>query len=749
MSAESTPAPEIPKHIVSSHWWHFLFWHVWTFLSVLISGILLWLNFSQYAIGGELGTSSGSSADIIGALQLGIKAHELLIVASLITIARQMIIGNLLDGGLVLGLLGAESALTTPSFIVTEEFRQSFLFGCRKFFNSESPINRQMFWLSLFVLWACILSSLAGPASGVLMIPRVDWHRLSKQLYTPPSFNTYPNIMIGSGGDNSSPGIFESGVGFFPGLNYWEYYFDNAAWDAILASDDDLFHRFVEGGVVAYINTTGTYGRELDGTWSGGTNITCGMASGSAEVRTNTWEMSPTPMNETKNGWRAVKSTINLVTLNSVVTCRARERIPCTPTSTLSGNYSDPDWCYTSVGDSFSSGTLRTSRNLLLAADYGTYNSRVWITEGPRIAANNHYSDSIEVIFEQGPLEDLVFENGETSFNLTVCTFSGALVSGIGTALGTHFASEKIEYFNYALTPNGTQAPPRRILFHENWLDRAYAVDGEQWDNISSVHPDPFSYPARPRTIAPPHNVLAAFGNTIRDVGSYYNGTEALPAEVAVGGALAYLLSWTPGSDSQFAMRYEDIPSRFTDGLGPRESWTTEYVYKVYQEGFMFRLSTRTGYLGVLVLGLHAITAILASLWQLFVTRRVILGWTNTPEYMMLGAGSHSLTAAYPNTCAGIAAKGALGGIIMLKETIPNTNSSDTTSEHLNVMADSKEASFGARPDDRIPHLEIVACNPESVDRNPESVDRTGKVNFKDTTKKYGFDGGRRGSGKI
>lgn len=151
MSEKSSPTTETPKHIVSTHWWHFLAWHSWTVTSLTVTATLLWLNFTEYAIGGEIGRSPKSSADILGALQLAIKAHELLIVASLITIARQMIIGDLLDGGIVLGLLGAEASFSTPSFVFTGEFTQSFLFGLRSIYKSEKdPIYRKMLWLASF-----------------------------------------------------------------------------------------------------------------------------------------------------------------------------------------------------------------------------------------------------------------------------------------------------------------------------------------------------------------------------------------------------------------------------------------------------------------------------------------------------------------------------------------------------------------------------------------------------------------------
>lgn len=459
MSGKSPPEPEAPKHIVSSHWWHFVGWHVWTVVSLTVTAVLMWLNFSQFAIGGELGRSPQSSANIIGALQLAIKAHELLIVASLITIARQMIIGNLLDGGIVLGLLGAESALTTPSFIFTGEYRQSLMFGLRSISKKgNTSVNRRVLWLAVFVFWACVLSSLAGPASGVLMIPRVDWHLFGERTYTPHIDNTYPNIMIGTGGAHDDTNVFEWPVELAPGLKYWQYYFENSSWNATLAEEDDFYHKFGDGGHAAHINTTGSYGRSLDDFWSGGTNVTCGMQAKSIEIQENTWEKFPIRMNETRKDWRAVKSTINVVALNGLVTCRAREKIPCA-TTVVSGNHSDPDWCYKSVEYSPSSGVLRTSRNLLLAADFGEANSRVWVTEGPRIAANSHYSDSIEVIFEAGPPEnDTAQFDNIVSFNLTVCSFSGAFVAGIGTALGTHFTPEKIEYFNYALKPDGKHA---------------------------------------------------------------------------------------------------------------------------------------------------------------------------------------------------------------------------------------------------------------------------------------------------
>lgn len=123
----------------------------------------------------------------------------------------------------------------------------------------------------------------------------------------------------------------------------------------------------------------------------------------------------------------------------------------------------------------------RTSRNLLLAADFGAGQSkRVWIREGIKIAANNHYSDS----FEPKALPSA----NRTASDLTVSTFSGALVAGIGTALGTHNTIERIQDFNYAIRPDGKYSSPRRLLFHENWLDRAFTVGGPLQENLPTFN---------------------------------------------------------------------------------------------------------------------------------------------------------------------------------------------------------------------------------------------------------------------
>lgn len=534
-------------------------------------------------------------------------------------------------------MLGADASLAVPSFIVSAEYSQAFWVGLQAAFgygkSEYLQVHRKVFRLALFILWASALSALAGPSSAVLMIPRVDWNPFDQREYSPPgSGGVFPNIMIES--LNRDSGLLALYPADFLGLEYWDFYFSNSAWNE--SNLDDVNHHFGDIRSTVYINTTSSYNRELHDKWDGGTTVTCMMQNGFQGIQDNTWAQMH--MNDIGKGWRGLKSIVNVNALNASVTCRDRDKIPCNATTVLSGNSSDPDWCYMSFNKIYSDPeTLRRGQDLLLVADYGydIDSSRVWITEGPRSVENQHYSESIEVVFEGRPPSD----SPDVAFNLTVCSFSGALVAGIGTTLGARNTPSKIEYFDYVCKPDRSQSKPRKLLFHENWLDNAYSIElplpyepTEPVRNTSRTDPFSFEFPQRPRIDAPRYNLLGMFGNNTRKAGSRSNAiddqTQALSIEVIVGGALAYLLAWTPTAVSQYSMPYEDIPWEFTEGLGGQVSWPTKYVVEVYREGYVFRISTRTGYLGCTVLLLHAFTAIVASLWQLFrmPTRGIFIG---------------------------------------------------------------------------------------------------------------------------
>lgn len=65
--------------------------------------------------------------------------------------------------------------------------------------------------------------------------------------------------------------------------------------------------------------------------------------------------------------------------------------------------------------------------------------------------------------------------------NLTVCSFSVVLVAAVWTTHGVKDLDQAVEYINDVLSTDGTVTPPRKFLFHGNWLNRAYNYDPELW----------------------------------------------------------------------------------------------------------------------------------------------------------------------------------------------------------------------------------------------------------------------------
>lgn len=548
-----------------------------------------------------------------------------------------------MSDGIVLGLLGAETAFSAPSFIVSGDYLRALHVGWRGVLGRDM-VQRKVFWLSLFLFWACVISSLAGPSSAVLLIPRVGWSLFATRRYTPEAAgNIVPHIMI-SAADASTDNLWDKSPSEFQGLEYWDLFFRNSAWNS--THNEHFEHEFPDDGSKIYMNVTGSYDRLLDGAWDGGTVVTGYMRPRFYDSVVHTRML--VDVNGAARGWKTLKTTIDVNALVAKVTCRDRVKIHC-DNETAAG-----EWCYISVNERTSRPTsLRTSANLVLAADYGDAESRVWITEGPRITPNPYYADTLEIVFEgrhtaNGPYP---------VFDLSVCSFSAMLVSGIGSTTGNHTTPNSITYLPHITLSNGTTTPPRQLLFHSNWLDFAYSAPAPTTSS--------FTYPARPRTFPPGANLLAMFGNTTRNSGSRGNelGNHTLAAalEGTVGGALTFLLSWLPPTSSQYAMPPDLIPPRYTAGLPTTtpDALLTGYVFRAYREGYIYRLETRTGYLGLVILVLHAVTAVAGSVWKVLTRRRAVLGWMDTPDYTMLGAGSEELEE-------GLGIKGARECVVVL-----------------------------------------------------------------------------------
>lgn len=113
-------------------------------------------------IGGEL-----VRADIIAnSLQLAAKLHEILIIMSLSAITLSIFRRRLVSGGVRLGFL-------TGGYRVGD-----WAYLCRSAFRQQS-LDRSRPWellLSGFLAFATIMSTLAGPASAVLLVPTLGWY---------------------------------------------------------------------------------------------------------------------------------------------------------------------------------------------------------------------------------------------------------------------------------------------------------------------------------------------------------------------------------------------------------------------------------------------------------------------------------------------------------------------------------------------------------------------------------------------
>lgn len=703
--------PEDPKKIIFTGVADVLRWHKWMIVSLMGTAPLLFLNFMQVGIGGELGRSPSASANVLGILQIVVKVHELFIVASLVAVAVQWILWDLLGDGLPLGLLGAEGSIASPSFLLSQQFRLALKFGFHKIYLPSSwkgnPDRLRILRLVLFLFSCCIIAGLAGPASAVLMIPRIDWFLHSINHIPPVMRATLPTVMIGtSPGILLEEGFMESNVFAFPdifvgtGFRYWKDVSGFELRDPGISLPAKSIHHFHDYYGHVYVNTTGTLQRPLDGIWTGGTRITT-TARNNADFFSDWTDVT---LIDVQQMWADVKYVESTHGYDASVTCRAATKLRCSehtadvdsPRNTAVDNDPRyPDWCYRSIHQNSSfEGEIRMGRNLLMAKDFvdDQPDPRVWVTEGPRVAQNVHYSDSLEILFEKLP--------GALPWisNLTVCSFSAVLVTGVATSLGSNPQREQVDYLDHVIRLDDTIAPPRKFLFHENWLDRAFSYDPALWlaqsidDNgyVNGIsynngtpypppvfflptgsmrYPDNFTYAARPG-LTPRLNTFGSLGENLIYALGYGSSPEsaearieAFPVGAAVGGILTYLLSWSLPSDNQYTMSYDEIPPQFR--LGPPESFSRFFSSWVYRKGYGFRLSSRTAYLGVAVLVWHAIIVVVGSMWQLK-RRRIIRAWSTVPDYLCLGSGSASLVLTHPNTCAGVAGKEALSGLVKI-----------------------------------------------------------------------------------
>ncbi|KXJ86020.1 hypothetical protein Micbo1qcDRAFT_219865 [Microdochium bolleyi] len=146
-------------------------------IPALVSVSLVVINARGRFIGTELQGARGQNESKLAAIQIAAKVQvltytkELFIMSSLGSIILHVLRNRLLYGhGLPLGLLGSDKAFTQISFFWSVEFWG----GLAAYFKKSGYASGLL--LGTMLLYAGIIALFAGPATAILMLPRVmEW----------------------------------------------------------------------------------------------------------------------------------------------------------------------------------------------------------------------------------------------------------------------------------------------------------------------------------------------------------------------------------------------------------------------------------------------------------------------------------------------------------------------------------------------------------------------------------------------
>ncbi|KAM0797049.1 hypothetical protein BDR22DRAFT_489094 [Usnea florida] len=138
-----------------------------------LKGFYIAQTFSQYSIGD---LTDQSNIVTFALIQIAAKVQELLIIASFSTLVFQAIRDALLHDRIPLGL--ATSGLS---------FARLSYFWSPAFWGGTSSIvssgRWKAMWLVSFIASGGLITTTAGPASAVLMLPRPTWHYFTTEIW--------------------------------------------------------------------------------------------------------------------------------------------------------------------------------------------------------------------------------------------------------------------------------------------------------------------------------------------------------------------------------------------------------------------------------------------------------------------------------------------------------------------------------------------------------------------------------------
>lgn len=367
------------------------------------------------------------------------------------------------------------------------------------------------------------------------------------------------------------------------------------------------------------------------------------------------------------------------------VNCHHQPKDQCQITGASAGNQTT-NWC--------PQGLVLVSNRIYF--DQRKRPDRVYMTEGPRIEKYPEFTNSYQLIFDR---EYVSHENGENNptipnptAKIIVCSVMTSIQPAILYSLATRFSPEYADY------PSPADRP---ILFHERWLDGTNRVREKLPENLLTSGGQPYS----PRNVSGPINQPFSPRNMSELTGNPYLNRFGDVLNQALDGIVE---TTRPELENNFASKLETIVSgtflAVFSNLQPSDSQYPRNLHKTLPQsmmpespvyyppeprvitmtpsnrGYGFRLSSRTGILGITILITHAVIVVLGSLWQLLWQRSVITAWETIPDYLALGLGSVIPPEdVLNNTCAGIAATKSLQKIVRVGE---------TTHQHLEIAVE-------------------------------------------------------------
>ncbi len=668
------------KRIVTQSFWVALQRCMVHLLPCTASIVIIALNLRGFFIGFELAGIPGHDAISMAALQVTAKLQELLIIASIGSVLYHRIRYDLLHWrGVPFGLLGSGLSFTQISYLWSPEFL--------------SGITCKLDWpLYVTVFASAIIASTAGPATAVLVIPRVvsfpagyttyyingtrgdlwpDYMEMSK--YLPNYTNAYGESIDCSSVYGYTSAVCPSG-GYTSLLNHFSSgTFHNRAGVPITPPHGTtIFAQSVRGGIliqsprgqVAAQTLSGQVrGEDITETFSYGSH----GATANLQVRLNYdwYRAAQNTEHLYPQSWQVSRFRFYAVQRTSVASRVPAVRVLCHEGQNLTAEstvVSFPNLPADDVAISVN-GTILSSREVEVSelatsipsnklkttwfdlrsespawdsVSYGLILEAPWNSDRARqtfgCSIDARWADADVWTRFPGPSQSTFKHTRGPSKSFRPSSF---LPVSDGSWQQIRFSSDWLKAVNFDLP----QSAPGHTSEQLNALEAIITESGIALKTTQSSHRDKYS------TINFVEYIVASvLTDAISRVGSFrsYNTSQRID-----DWALLYYDGSQTTDDIMHwsrALRPGDLdPIKHTE-MGMRQSVT----------GYGYQASTSSDVLALLVLFSHLLLALVHSTYVLCITHRTSSSWDTFGEMIALAQQSSPSEKSLYNTCAGI-----------------------------------------------------------------------------------------------